>query len=123
MAGIVLEGVGKSYDGKTHAVKGVSLTVADGEFVVLEGPCRIRESTLLRMVAGLETITEGTVRIGDRVVNRVEPADRDIAMVFQNYALYPHMSVRQNLRLARAFPPASPVYHEIIVIPAAPPYP
>jgi sn-glycerol 3-phosphate transport system ATP-binding protein len=97
MAGIVLEGVGKSYDGKTHAVKDVSLSVADGEFVVLVGPSGCGKSTLLRMVAGLETITDGTVRIGDRVVNKVEPADRDIAMVFQNYALYPHMSVRQNL--------------------------
>ena len=97
MAGIVLEGVGKSYDGRTHAVEGVSLSVADGEFVVLVGPSGCGKSTLLRMVAGLETITDGTVRIGERVVNKVEPADRDIAMVFQNYALYPHMSVRQNL--------------------------
>ncbi|MCR8722855.1 sn-glycerol-3-phosphate import ATP-binding protein UgpC [Frigidibacter sp. ROC022] len=97
MAGIVLEGVGKSYDGKTLAVQGINLTVADGEFVVLVGPSGCGKSTLLRMVAGLETISEGTVSIGDRVVNKVEPADRDIAMVFQNYALYPHMSVRQNL--------------------------
>jgi sn-glycerol 3-phosphate transport system ATP-binding protein len=79
------------------AVEGVSLGIADGEFVVLVGPSGCGKSTLLRMIAGLETITTGTVRIGDRVVNDLEPGERDIAMVFQNYALYPHMTVRQNL--------------------------
>ena len=97
MARITLNGVGKVYPGGARAVGGVDLDVADGEFVVLVGPSGCGKSTLLRMIAGLETITEGTVSIGDRVVNDIEPAGRDIAMVFQNYALYPHMSVRQNL--------------------------
>ncbi|WP_185984311.1 sn-glycerol-3-phosphate ABC transporter ATP-binding protein UgpC [Aureimonas mangrovi] len=98
MASINLEEVGKTYPGaREESVKGVSLNVRDGEFVVLVGPSGCGKSTLLRMVAGLETITRGTARIGERVVNDIEPADRDIAMVFQNYALYPHMSVRQNL--------------------------
>jgi sn-glycerol 3-phosphate transport system ATP-binding protein len=97
VASIKLENVGKVYPGGTRAVGGVNLDIADGEFIVLVGPSGCGKSTLLRMVAGLEAITEGTVTIGDRVVNEVEPADRDIAMVFQNYALYPHMSVRQNL--------------------------
>ena len=97
MAPITLDNVGKTYAGSLFAVKGVTLDIRDGEFVVLVGPSGCGKSTLLRMVAGLETITEGTVQIGGRTVNDVEPADRDIAMVFQNYALYPHMSVRQNL--------------------------
>ncbi|NUB45702.1 sn-glycerol-3-phosphate import ATP-binding protein UgpC [Fertoebacter nigrum] len=97
MATITLENVGKTYPGGAAAVQGINIAIQDGEFLVLVGPSGCGKSTLLRMVAGLETITEGTVRIGDRVVNQVEPADRDIAMVFQNYALYPHMSVRQNL--------------------------
>jgi sn-glycerol 3-phosphate transport system ATP-binding protein len=97
MASIALDRVGKSYLGGTPAVKEVSIEIADGEFLVLVGPSGCGKSTLLRMVAGLETVTTGTIRIGDRVVNDVEPADRDIAMVFQNYALYPHMTVRQNL--------------------------
>jgi sn-glycerol 3-phosphate transport system ATP-binding protein len=97
MAAITLEGVGKTYAGGVTAVHAIDLAIADGEFLVLVGPSGCGKSTLLRMVAGLETISHGTVRIGDRVVNEVEPADRDIAMVFQNYALYPHMSVRQNL--------------------------
>jgi sn-glycerol 3-phosphate transport system ATP-binding protein len=97
MASISLDGVGKSYDGKTFAISGVTLDIADGEFVVLVGPSGCGKSTLLRMVAGLETISAGEVKIGGKLVNRMEPADRDIAMVFQNYALYPHMSVRQNL--------------------------
>ena len=75
------------------AVDGVSLEIADGEFVVLVVPSGCGKSTTLRMVAGLEEITSGTIRIGDRVVNDVAPKDRDIAMVFQNYALYPHMTV------------------------------
>ncbi len=97
MAKITLDNVGKVYAGGTRAVGGVNIDIADGEMIVLVGPSGCGKSTLLRMVAGLESITEGQVRIGDRVVNDVEPADRDIAMVFQNYALYPHMSVRQNL--------------------------
>ncbi|SNR48642.1 sn-glycerol-3-phosphate ABC transporter ATP-binding protein UgpC [Paracoccus sediminis] len=97
MASIILDKVGKIYAGGTRAVGDVSIDIRDGEFIVLVGPSGCGKSTLLRMVAGLESISEGTVRIGDRVVNDIEPADRDIAMVFQNYALYPHMSVRQNL--------------------------
>ncbi|WP_444454521.1 sn-glycerol-3-phosphate ABC transporter ATP-binding protein UgpC [Rhodobacter capsulatus] len=97
MAAITLESVGKTYAGGTTAVSEVSLSVTDGEFIVLVGPSGCGKSTLLRMVAGLEEITTGTVTIGDRVVNRLEPAERDIAMVFQNYALYPHMSVRENM--------------------------
>ncbi len=97
MASITLEGLRKTYAGNVQAVKGVDLAVEDGEFVVLVGPSGCGKSTLLRMVAGLETISEGTLKIGDRVVNTLEPAERDIAMVFQNYALYPHMTVYQNL--------------------------
>ena len=97
MAEVVLDGVKKVYAGGVEAVRGVSFRVADGAFCVLVGPSGCGKSTLLRMIAGLETITHGTVSIGPRPVNDVEPADRDIAMVFQNYALYPHMSVYDNL--------------------------
>ncbi|MWD28559.1 sn-glycerol-3-phosphate ABC transporter ATP-binding protein UgpC [Aquicoccus sp. SCR17] len=97
MAGLSLQGVGKTYSGNVDAVTGVEIEIADGEFIVLVGPSGCGKSTLLRMVAGLETVTRGEIRIGDRVVNRLDPADRDIAMVFQNYALYPHMSVRDNM--------------------------
>ena len=97
MASIELRDVSKIYTGGVKAVNGVSLDIADGEFIVLVGPSGCGKSTLLRMVAGLETISEGTASIGGRVVNRMEPAERDIAMVFQNYALYPHMSVYDNL--------------------------
>ncbi|MCQ8784058.1 sn-glycerol-3-phosphate import ATP-binding protein UgpC [Mangrovibrevibacter kandeliae] len=97
MAAITLSDVRKVYAGGVEAVKGVSIDIADGEFLVLVGPSGCGKSTLLRMVAGLETISSGTISIGERVVNRLEPAERDIAMVFQNYALYPHMTVRQNL--------------------------
>jgi sn-glycerol 3-phosphate transport system ATP-binding protein len=97
MAAIDISSVGKIYNGGVRAVSDINLDIADGEFIVLVGPSGCGKSTLLRMVAGLEAISEGEVKIGDRVVNEVEPADRDIAMVFQNYALYPHMSVRQNL--------------------------
>ncbi|MAU94547.1 MAG: sn-glycerol-3-phosphate ABC transporter ATP-binding protein UgpC [Fulvimarina sp.] len=97
MANIELTDVRKVYAGGVEAVKGVSLSIEDGQFVVLVGPSGCGKSTLLRMVAGLETISSGTVQIGDRVVNELEPAARDIAMVFQNYALYPHMTVRGNL--------------------------
>ena len=97
MAGIAFDSVGKVYDGETRAIADVSLDITDGEFVVLVGPSGCGKSTLLRMVAGLEEITEGSIRIGGRVVNDVAPKDRDIAMVFQNYALYPHMTVRDNM--------------------------
>ena len=97
MAEVVLNGLTKHFDGGTIAVDDVSLTVAHGEFMVLLGPSGCGKSTTLRMVAGLETITEGTLSIGGRVVNDVPAKDRDIAMVFQSYALYPHMSVRDNL--------------------------
>ncbi len=97
MAAIDISNVGKIYSGGVRAVSDVNIDITDGEFIVLVGPSGCGKSTLLRMVAGLEEISEGTVKIGDRVVNEVEPADRDIAMVFQNYALYPHMTVRQNL--------------------------
>ncbi len=97
MATITLDAVRKVYPGNTEAVKSVALDVADGEFIVLVGPSGCGKSTLLRMIAGLESVTSGEVRIGDRLVNNVDPADRDIAMVFQNYALYPHMNVHQNL--------------------------
>jgi len=97
MASITLEGLKKTYSGNVDAVKGIDLAIEDGEFVVLVGPSGCGKSTLLRMVAGLESITDGTLKIGDRVVNQLEPAERDIAMVFQNYALYPHMTVYNNL--------------------------
>jgi sn-glycerol 3-phosphate transport system ATP-binding protein len=97
MAGVTLDTVRKIYAGNVEAVKGVSLGIEDGSFCVLVGPSGCGKSTLLRMIAGLETISGGEVKIGDRVVNQVEPADRDIAMVFQNYALYPHMSVYDNM--------------------------
>ena len=100
MAEIRLDGVGKIYPGNTRAIHDVSMTVADGEFVVLVGPSGCGKSTLLRMVAGLEEITEGEIHIGDRLVNGVPAKDRDIAMVFQNYALYPHMSVADNAAFA-----------------------
>ncbi len=97
MAAITLESVGKTYAGGVTAVHAIDLAIEDGEFLVLVGPSGCGKSTLLRMIAGLETISSGAVKIGNRVVNQVEPAERDIAMVFQNYALYPHMSVRENL--------------------------
>src|SRR6187402_2742079 len=97
MASVTLDNVRKVYAGGVEAVKGVSLVMPDGSFTVLLGPSGCGKSTLLRMIAGLETVTEGSVSIGGRNVNEVEPADRDIAMVFQNYALYPHMSVYDNM--------------------------
>jgi len=97
MASITFENVGKIYPGGTRAIYDVSIHVEDGEFVVLVGPSGCGKSTLLRMVAGLEEVTEGKLSIGDRVVNDVPPKDRDIAMVFQNYALYPHMTVYENM--------------------------
>src|SRR4029079_12785743 len=97
MASVSLDNVRKVYAGGVEAVKGVSLAIPDGSFTVLLGPSGCGKSTLLRMIAGLETITDGTIAIGGKRVNDVEPADRDIAMVFQNYALYPHMSVYDNM--------------------------
>ena len=97
MANVVLHDVRKTYAGGVEAIKGISFEIGDGQFCVLVGPSGCGKSTLLRMVAGLETITGGTIDIGGRVVNEIEPADRDIAMVFQNYALYPHMSVYNNM--------------------------
>ena len=96
MAGIVLDAVTKRF-GSVTAVDGVSLEIGDGEFVVLVGPSGCGKSTLLRMIAGLEEVSDGTIRIGDEDVTDLAPRSRDIAMVFQSYALYPHMSVRQNL--------------------------
>jgi sn-glycerol 3-phosphate transport system ATP-binding protein len=106
MASVSLRGVRKSYEG-LEVIHGVDCEIADGEFVVIVGPSGCGKSTLLRMVAGLEAITQGEIAIGGKVVNRVEPKDRDIAMVFQNYALYPHMSVRENMAYGlriRGFP-------------------
>ncbi len=97
MANVKLRNVRKTYPGGFEAIKGVDFEVGDGQFCVLVGPSGCGKSTLLRMVAGLETITSGEIDIGGRVVNQIEPAERDIAMVFQNYALYPHMSVYNNM--------------------------
>ena len=97
MALVSIRNVNKVYDGGVHAVKNVNLEIKDEEFVVFVGPSGCGKTTTLRMVAGLESITSGDVAIDDTVVNNLPPMDRDIAMVFQNYALYPHMSVRQNM--------------------------
>jgi multiple sugar transport system ATP-binding protein len=100
VATVVLDGVNKRYDNGFHAVHDLDLDITDGEFLVLVGPSGCGKSTALRMIAGLETITSGTLDIGGRVVNDVHPKDRDIAFVFQNYALYPHMTVRDNIGFA-----------------------
>ena len=100
MADVKLENVNKVYENGFHAVHDLNLDIADGEFIVLVGPSGCGKSTALRMVAGLESISDGKLVIGDRVVNDVHPKDRDIAFVFQNYALYPHMTVRQNIGFA-----------------------
>jgi sn-glycerol 3-phosphate transport system ATP-binding protein len=97
MANVTLRNVRKAYPNGFEAIKGIDFEIGDGQFCVLVGPSGCGKSTLLRMVAGLETVTSGEIDIGGRVVNAVEPADRDIAMVFQNYALYPHMSVYDNM--------------------------
>ncbi|WP_456399158.1 ABC transporter ATP-binding protein [Mesoaciditoga sp.] len=107
MADVVLEHVWKIYDGKVEAVKDANLVINDKEFAVLVGPSGCGKTTTLRMIAGLEEITKGEIKIGGKVVNDVEPKDRDIAMVFQNYALYPHMTVYQNMSFGlrlRKFP-------------------
>lgn len=96
MAAVGINDVRKSF-GTTEILHGVSVPIADGEFVVLVGPSGCGKSTLLRMLAGLESITSGEISIGDRVVNKIPPKERDVAMVFQNYALYPHMTVGQNM--------------------------
>jgi len=101
MAAVTVTGVQKWF-GTTHVIRGVDIAIDDGEFCVLVGPSGCGKSTLLRMIAGLEEITEGEIAIGGRVVNRVAPKERDIAMVFQNYALYPHMTVRDNMSFALA---------------------
>jgi multiple sugar transport system ATP-binding protein len=100
MATVTLDQVNKVYDNGFQAIYDLSLEIADSEFLVLVGPSGCGKSTALRMVAGLESITSGELRIGDRIVNDVEPKDRDIAMVFQNYALYPHMTVYDNIGFA-----------------------
>jgi multiple sugar transport system ATP-binding protein len=100
MAEIEISEVSKRYRDGTLAVRDFGLSVADGEFMILVGPSGCGKTTLLRMIAGLEEITAGTIRIGDRVVNDLTPRDRDIAMVFQNYALYPHMTVAKNMGFA-----------------------
>jgi len=100
MASVTLENLSKIYPGDVYAVRDLDLEIHDGEFLVLVGPSGCGKSTTLRMIAGLETISAGTLKIGDRVVNEVHPRDRDIAMVFQNYALYPHMTVEQNMSFA-----------------------
>src|SRR5687767_4869105 len=99
MAQVTIRGARKSY-GNVEVIHGVDLDVTDGEFVVLVGPSGCGKSTLLRMIAGLETVTGGTISIGDRVVNNLPPKERDIAMVFQSYALYPHMKVADNMAFA-----------------------
>jgi multiple sugar transport system ATP-binding protein len=99
MAAVNITAVHKRF-GSTHVIRGVDIAIPDGEFCVLVGPSGCGKSTLLRMIAGLEEITDGEIAIGGKVVNRVQPKERDIAMVFQNYALYPHMTVRDNMSFA-----------------------
>jgi multiple sugar transport system ATP-binding protein len=100
MAVVTLDGLTKEYPNGFKAVDDVDLDIADGEFLVMVGPSGCGKSTTLRMIAGLEDISDGVLKIGDRVVNNIHPKDRDIAMVFQNYALYPHMTVRNNMGFA-----------------------
>ena len=102
MSGLKLRGVRKSYGG-LEVIKGVDLDIEPREFVVFVGPSGCGKSTLLRMIAGLEEITSGELRIGDKVMNDVDPSQRGIAMVFQSYALYPHMTVRENMGFALRF--------------------
>ena len=108
MADVKISGLHKHFGG-VHAVRGIDLEIADGEFTVLVGPSGCGKSTLLRTIAGLEEVSEGTIEIGGEVVNDIRPRDRDVAMVFQDYALYPHMNVARNIGFglkARKFPPA-----------------
>src|SRR6187549_1107091 len=100
MATIEFRGVSKRYDDGTEAISDLDLLIEDGEFVILVGPSGCGKSTALRMIAGLEEITGGELLLDGEVINDVVPADRDIAMVFQNYALYPHMTVRENMGFA-----------------------
>ena len=100
MSHVVFKSVGKQYENGFEAVKDLDLDIEQGEFLVMVGPSGCGKSTTLRMIAGLESITSGTISIGDQVVNDVPPKDRDIAMVFQNYALYPHMTVFDNIAFA-----------------------
>ena len=97
MASLSLQHINKTYPNGFEAVKDFNLEIADKEFIIFVGPSGCGKSTTLRMIAGLEEISGGTLKIGDKVVNDVEPKDRDIAMVFQNYALYPHMTVYDNM--------------------------
>ena len=100
MSSLALKHINKIYPGGVQAVFDATLDIDDGEFVVLVGPSGCGKSTLLRMIAGLEEITDGELKISDKVVNNIAPADRDIAMVFQNYALYGHMTVYVNMGLS-----------------------
>jgi multiple sugar transport system ATP-binding protein len=97
VAAISIKGVSKRY-GSVHVLRGIDLEISDGEFIVLVGPSGCGKSTLLRLIAGLEEMTTGEIRVDDRVINELAPKERDLAMVFQSYALYPHMTVRENLR-------------------------
>ena len=118
MAAVEIRDVRKAF-GHVKVIHGVNIEIGDGEFVILVGPSGCGKSTLLRMIAGLETITAGEIRIGDRVVNNVPPKERDIAMVFQNYALYPHMTVRDNMAFALKLKRAPKAEIEARVKPAA----
>src|SRR5687767_13603638 len=118
MAAVEIRDVRKAF-GNVKVIHGVDIEIGDGEFVILVGPSGCGKSTLLRMIAGLESITSGEIRIGDRVVNDLPPKDRDIAMVFQNYALYPHMNVRDNMAFALKLRKASTAEIEARVRPAA----
>src|SRR3712207_4071069 len=100
MANLSLKNVNKIYEDGFHAVKDFNLEISDKEFIVFVGPSGCGKSTTLRMIAGLESISKGELYIGDKLVNDLEPKDRDIAMVFQNYALYPQMTVRENMSYA-----------------------
>jgi multiple sugar transport system ATP-binding protein len=110
MSDVSIENVRKVYDGDPEvvAVDDVSFEIEDGEFLTIVGPSGSGKSTLLRMIAGLEDISGGTIRIGDRAVNGIQPQDRDVAMVFQNYALYPHMTARKNMSYGLKLTPYLP---------------
>src|SRR5687767_2003883 len=119
MAEIKLAGLTKRYPDGFEAVKSIDLDIKDGEFMILVGPSGCGKSTALRMIAGLEDISEGEMLIGDRVVNNLAPRDRDIAMVFQNYALYPHMTVRENMGFALKLAKVDPAEIDKKVVDAA----